>query len=101
MNLLTDPAVKVSLSDRPIRKINASMFNLQTKTCDFTYSRCDFEHGICEDWTNEIEDDFDWTLRQGMTRTVGTGPSSDHTTRTPSGKTGLHSFILSKASCGH
>ncbi|XP_030635015.1 MAM and LDL-receptor class A domain-containing protein 1 [Chanos chanos] len=40
---------------------------------------CNFEEGLC-DWTQEHESDiFDWTLIQGPTPTLNTGPFKDHT----------------------
>ena len=64
-------------------------FNLvlyQAQQCDNTYKgRCDFSHGICDFWTNDMDDNFDWTLTKGSTPTAGTGPSTDHTTRTDNG----------------
>ena len=43
---------------------------------------CDFEDGpkLCKGWRQESEeDDFDWTIAQGMTMSSGTGPTNDHT----------------------
>ena len=45
---------------------------------------CDFEDGanggLCKGWSQEpIDDDFDWTIAQGMTMSSGTGPTDDHT----------------------
>jgi len=45
---------------------------------------CDFEEGsnggLCKGWRQEkSEDDFDWTIAQGMTMSSGTGPTNDHT----------------------
>lgn len=45
---------------------------------------CDFEEGadggLCKGWRQEkSEDDFDWTIVQGMTMSSGTGPTDDHT----------------------
>ncbi|XP_041670221.1 MAM and LDL-receptor class A domain-containing protein 1 [Cheilinus undulatus] len=46
--------------------------------------RCSFEFDLCS-WRQCREDDFDWLIKVGSTPTVGTGPSSDHTLRDPSG----------------
>ncbi|KAM9308125.1 MAM and LDL-receptor class A domain-containing protein 1 [Gastrophryne carolinensis] len=40
--------------------------------------QCDFEDGLCN-WTQDSEDDFDWTRYQGQTPTLDTGPMRDHT----------------------
>lgn len=47
--------------------------------------RCSFEHGICQSWFNDITDDFDWKLSSGSTASKGTGPVTDHTTRSRQG----------------
>ncbi|MCP4000274.1 MAG: hypothetical protein GY727_05115, partial [Gammaproteobacteria bacterium] len=36
-------------------------------------------------WTNETDDDFDWTVDEGGTTSSGTGPDVDHTLGTPLG----------------
>ncbi|XP_040023689.2 MAM and LDL-receptor class A domain-containing protein 1 [Gasterosteus aculeatus] len=46
--------------------------------------RCSFEFDLCS-WRQCLRDDFDWLIKAGSTPTVGTGPSSDHTLRDPSG----------------
>lgn len=59
---------------------------------------CNFESGVCT-WTNDQTDQFDWTLGSGKTKTGGTGPTSDHTTKGTEGKgpinTGskMHTYI--------
>ena len=40
---------------------------------------CDFEHGMCH-YTQDSDDDFDWTQRYGGTPSGNTGPEVDHTT---------------------
>jgi len=47
----------------------------------------DFEAGgaLPVQWTNEQDDDFDWTVNAGGTSSTGTGPTVDHTTGTASG----------------
>ncbi|KAL5006374.1 hypothetical protein ScPMuIL_015180 [Solemya velum] len=40
---------------------------------------CNFEDGICG-WIQSKTDAFNWTRRQGRTRTSATGPDADHTT---------------------
>ncbi|XP_074549659.1 MAM and LDL-receptor class A domain-containing protein 1 isoform X2 [Halichoeres trimaculatus] len=47
-------------------------------------ARCSFEFDLCS-WRQSQEDNFDWLIKAGSTPTVGTGPSSDHTLRDPSG----------------
>ena len=49
---------------------------------------CNFDHGSRCDFTQDTQDDFDWTVHQGATPSGGTGPSSDM-----SGK-GIKNFIL-------
>uniref|UniRef100_A0A4W6FJB9 MAM and LDL receptor class A domain containing 1 n=1 Tax=Lates calcarifer TaxID=8187 RepID=A0A4W6FJB9_LATCA len=45
---------------------------------------CNFEFDLCS-WRQCRQDDFDWLIKAGSTPTLGTGPSSDHTLRDPSG----------------
>ena len=45
---------------------------------------CDFETDMCS-WTNAIGDQFDWKRDSGGTPSLGTGPSTDHTTGTRNG----------------
>lgn len=41
---------------------------------------CDFEDaGLCG-WSQDVNDDFDWTWISGTTPTSDTGPDADHTT---------------------
>ena len=42
---------------------------------------CDFESGYCG-WTQGTQDDLNWHLNKGMTNTILTGPSVDHTLQT-------------------
>uniref|UniRef100_A0A8C5MKX6 MAM and LDL receptor class A domain containing 1 n=1 Tax=Leptobrachium leishanense TaxID=445787 RepID=A0A8C5MKX6_9ANUR len=46
--------------------------------------QCNFEDGLCN-WVQDIEDDFDWTMIQGSTPTLDTGPMKDHTFGTAKG----------------
>lgn len=46
--------------------------------------QCDFENGICN-WEQSVEDDFDWTRKQGPTSTLNTGPMKDNTLGTATG----------------
>lgn len=41
---------------------------------------CDFDVGLCSGWQQSYSDVFDWTRKTGSTSSIGTGPSSDHTT---------------------
>ncbi|XP_044033161.1 MAM and LDL-receptor class A domain-containing protein 1 isoform X1 [Siniperca chuatsi] len=52
--------------------------------CKGFSGRCSFEFDLCS-WRQCRQDDFDWLIKAGSTPTVGTGPSSDHTLRDPSG----------------
>ncbi|XP_062297401.1 MAM and LDL-receptor class A domain-containing protein 1 [Scomber scombrus] len=52
--------------------------------CKGFSGRCSFEFDLCS-WRQSREDDFDWLIKAGSTPTVGTGPSTDHTLREPSG----------------
>lgn len=45
---------------------------------------CDFEAGFC-DWTQDINDQFDWTRKRNGTLSKGTGPPYDHTTESQYG----------------
>lgn len=47
---------------------------------------CNFETGMCT-WVNVAQkDDFDWVRYNGETSSLGTGPSTDHTTKTKGGE---------------
>ncbi|TRZ00115.1 hypothetical protein DNTS_020307 [Danionella cerebrum] len=52
--------------------------------CKGFTGRCDFEFDLCS-WRQSSEDDFDWLIKPGNMHTHGTGPSTDHTLRNPSG----------------
>uniref|UniRef100_A0A8C4F4A5 MAM domain-containing protein n=1 Tax=Dicentrarchus labrax TaxID=13489 RepID=A0A8C4F4A5_DICLA len=52
--------------------------------CKGFSGRCSFEFDLCS-WRQSREDNFDWLIKAGSTPTVGTGPSTDHTLRDPSG----------------
>ncbi|XP_039982288.1 MAM and LDL-receptor class A domain-containing protein 1 [Xiphias gladius] len=52
--------------------------------CKGFSGRCSFEFDLCT-WRQCRQDDFDWLIKAGSTPTFGTGPSSDHTLRDPSG----------------
>ncbi|XP_056155204.1 MAM and LDL-receptor class A domain-containing protein 1 [Lampris incognitus] len=52
--------------------------------CKGFSGRCDFEFDLCS-WRQCRQDNFDWLIKAGSTPTVGTGPSTDHTLRDPSG----------------
>lgn len=39
----------------------------------------DFEYTRMGVWTNSRQDDFDWQLLKGPTKTMDTGPFYDHT----------------------
>ncbi|XP_071956925.1 MAM and LDL-receptor class A domain-containing protein 1-like [Antedon mediterranea] len=56
--------------------------------------QCDFEYGTAYCGYNQESqsDDFDWKLGSGGTSTINTGPSTDHTTGTNTGK---YMFIAS------
>ncbi|XP_035268745.1 MAM and LDL-receptor class A domain-containing protein 1 isoform X1 [Anguilla anguilla] len=47
-------------------------------------SQCNFEFDLCS-WRQCRQDNFDWLIKAGSTPTGGTGPSTDHTLRDPSG----------------
>ncbi|XP_054622204.1 MAM and LDL-receptor class A domain-containing protein 1 isoform X4 [Dunckerocampus dactyliophorus] len=52
--------------------------------CKGFSGRCNFEFDLCS-WRQCLDDDFNWRIKAGSTPTVGTGPSTDHTRRDPSG----------------
>ncbi|XP_049780981.1 MAM and LDL-receptor class A domain-containing protein 1-like [Schistocerca cancellata] len=52
---------------------------------------CSFEAGFCG-WTNDEEDDFDWTLGRGS-HNPATGPASDRTSFVHGGLEGGYTFI--------
>ncbi|XP_063596764.1 MAM and LDL-receptor class A domain-containing protein 1-like [Penaeus indicus] len=47
--------------------------------------RCDFEHGLCSDWTEEIVDNANWILLKASADPLGTLPDGDHTHATSDG----------------
>ena len=55
---------------------------LQNKACPPTIN-CDFESPVSQlklcGWTQRSDDNFNWTLGQGTTSSINTGPSNDHT----------------------
>ncbi|CAL1597133.1 unnamed protein product [Knipowitschia caucasica] len=55
-----------------------------TFICKGFSGHCNFEFDMCS-WRQSSRDDFDWLIKTGRTSTTGTGPSSDHTLRFPSG----------------
>ncbi|XP_061569314.1 MAM and LDL-receptor class A domain-containing protein 1 isoform X2 [Cololabis saira] len=52
--------------------------------CKGFSGRCNFEFDLCS-WHQCQQDDFNWLIKAGSTLTPGTGPSSDHTLRDPTG----------------
>ena len=67
--------------------------DLQSDCCDgsdetayqcYQYLRVDFEQGL-GGFVQLTDDNFNWTRHQGPTATVGTGPTQDHTTDSPTG----------------
>ena len=76
-------AVKVSiffLANR-VCKICYIFFISATGCNSLPYATADFESGTngLSGYTDDTNDDFDWTRQTGGTLTVGTGPSRDHT----------------------
>ncbi|KAK7881754.1 hypothetical protein WMY93_030163 [Mugilogobius chulae] len=55
-----------------------------TFICKGFSGHCSFEFDLCS-WRQSSRDDFDWLIKAGRTSATGTGPSSDHTLRFPSG----------------
>ena len=39
---------------------------------------CNFDYGLCSNWSQNYYDDFSWTNQYGSTPSFQTGPSSDH-----------------------
>ncbi|XP_078352104.1 MAM and LDL-receptor class A domain-containing protein 2-like [Oculina patagonica] len=39
---------------------------------------CGFDYGLCSGWSQNYQDDFDWTNEYGSTLSYNTGPSSGH-----------------------
>ncbi|XP_071956932.1 MAM and LDL-receptor class A domain-containing protein 1-like [Antedon mediterranea] len=50
---------------------------------------CNFETGFCS-WTQDDTDDFDWSIGNNGTASLGTGPQIDHTMGT---ETGMFAYI--------
>ncbi|CAL8109886.1 unnamed protein product [Orchesella dallaii] len=61
------------------------------KTADQCPGHCTFDGGLC-DWTNEQQDDFDWTLGRGS-QNPATGPIMDRASYTHGGSSGGYAFI--------
>lgn len=59
---------------------------------------CDFEKGLCAYQNELVDDNFDWERNSGHTGSIGTGPSTDHTTGTSRGKNSFLNISSSKCS---
>ena len=55
------------------------MGDLPVPTVSTTNASCSFDYGLCSGWSQSYSDVFDWTRYSGSTPSIGTGPSSDHT----------------------
>ena len=60
----------------------SNMFSSSDVSCTFEGTG---SGSVCG-WSQDQNDDFDWTLKSGSTGSVGTGPQFDHTTGTAAGK---------------
>ncbi|XP_072046224.1 uncharacterized protein [Amphiura filiformis] len=60
--------------------------DIEINECIPTGLACNFEDSRICGFTHSVEDDFDWIVKNGSTRSERTGPSSDHTYGTPGGK---------------
>lgn len=58
-------------------------------------TQCSFEDQKLCGWKNIHGDNFDWTRANGLTASLGTGPSFDHTTGTANG--GCQSVLRAQA----
>ena len=57
------------------------------KVCNFS-GECSFDKGNTCSWKNSrTNDNFDWQLKKGATRTGNTGPRNDHTQGNSNGTT--------------
>ncbi|XP_059098600.1 MAM and LDL-receptor class A domain-containing protein 1-like [Tigriopus californicus] len=54
-------------------------------TCVGYKNRCDFEVDLC-DWTNDKDDDLDWTLVKASGNPIRAGPDVDHTSMMAGGQ---------------
>ncbi|XP_071965542.1 MAM and LDL-receptor class A domain-containing protein 1-like [Antedon mediterranea] len=65
--------------------VSGALANVSTDTSNpsvMSYNdtvNCDFDLGLCG-YTQDTDDEFDWTRRNRPTGTVDTGPPADHTT---------------------
>ena len=69
---------------------------------------CNFDKGLCN-YTQDTNDDFDWTRQHGSTSSSNTGPRFDHTQNNLAGKclsqqpwpciTHTHTYSLSLSLC--
>ncbi|CAL4124080.1 unnamed protein product, partial [Meganyctiphanes norvegica] len=53
--------------------------------CKSYHFRCDLEHGLCSDWTQEEDDNSNWHIMQANDYNEGLWPEDDHTTHTTQG----------------
>lgn len=56
--------------------------------------RCDFEHGLCSHWTEEVVDNANWILLKASADPLGTLPNGDHTHSTSDGESELRNWLL-------
>lgn len=54
------------------------IFQRSDRTLSFVSGNCTFDQNSFCEWTNEVGDHFNWTLKEGPTGTKHTGPSKDH-----------------------
>ena len=72
---VTDSFQRTAANNVAIDDITFKNCNPQSKLADVT---CNFDKDFCS-WTNDVNDQFDWTRKNGATSSSGTGPSTDHT----------------------
>ena len=65
----TEPIFKGNIF---IKRILVYVFSLSVNI-----HNCTFNDDLCR-WTNDINDEFDWTRGNSCTPSLGTGPCSDH-----------------------
>ena len=62
-------------------------------TCANYKEMCNFESDICS-WTQDTDDQFDWTRDNGGTNSYYTGPGRDHTKGASSHRTSASRCVL-------
>ncbi|XP_068681521.1 MAM and LDL-receptor class A domain-containing protein 2-like isoform X3 [Montipora foliosa] len=58
-----------------LQRLFIVIISIQRTVADYS---CNFENGLCAEWSQSSTDDFNWTLHSGSTASSSTGPSLGH-----------------------